>query len=304
MTHSDDTHRPGNTNRTDVSRIRSRNWMITSFKDPFKSDDKAKYQVWCKDTCKDGRDHIHVVIVYSNPVSLNRVKGLYPTAHLEIVRNVFDAIQYIKGNANGRKYDVQEIGTEPNNTRFKTVGELKNVSNPNDLDWKQFNTWQKIHENDEIKIRDWKKKVEVIYIWGESKTGKSYRAEHIAEERGYEYFSNAKFDGSFWSGVGSNRKCLIYDDWRDSHMKASEFIHFIDYNRHNMNVKGGSCSNDYELIIITTTQDPNEIYPNVGSEPKRQWLRRMNIIHLTEVYNEEEETNEVEFDLMEWLKSQ
>ena len=65
-------------------------------------------------------------------------------------------------------------------------------------------------------------------------------------------------------------------------MSISEFINFIDYNKHNMNIKGGFIKNNYELIIITSIQDPHNIYNNIidNEETREQILRRINIIDL------------------------
>ena len=66
-------------------------------------------------------------------------------------------------------------------------------------------------------------------------------------------------------------------------MSASEFIQFIDYNKHRLNIKCGSVQNNYTTIIITTVQDPEYIYEKLtrnNDEPKKQWMRRINIIHI------------------------
>ena len=63
-------------------------------------------------------------------------------------------------------------------------------------------------------------------------------------------------------------------------MKPNDFIKFIDYNRHGLNIKGGSVMNNYELIIITSIFHPNKIYSGINEESKQQWLRRMEIIDL------------------------
>ena len=71
------------------------------------------------------------------------------------------------------------------------------------------------------------------------------------------------------------------DDFRDSHMKPSEFINFIDYNIHNLNVKGGSVRNLYSTIIITSVQRLDCIYLNMANdEPRQQWERRIKVIDL------------------------
>ena len=62
-------------------------------------------------------------------------------------------------------------------------------------------------------------------------------------------------------------------------MNVSEFINFIDYNIHNMNIKNGCIKNKFKYIFITSIQSPYEIYKNyIDNEPKIQWLRRIHKI--------------------------
>lgn len=83
------------------------------------------------------------------------------------------------------------------------------------------------------------------------------------EENGIEEFEEVKYENGFWNGIGDGTGCCVYDDFRDSHMKASEFINFIDYNVHNLNIKGGNVKNNYNLIIITSVFPLNDIYLGV-----------------------------------------
>ena len=92
-------------------------------------------------------------------------------------------------------------------------------------------------------------------------------------------FNNIKYENNFWIGLG-NSKIALYDDFRDSHMKASEFINLIDYTKHIMNVKYGSVQNEYVYIIITSIQNPNLLYLQDLHEQQNQWIRRMKIINL------------------------
>lgn len=110
-----------------------------------------------------------------------------------------------------------------------------------------------------------------------------------------------KYVNSFWQGVG-NAKIAIYDDFRDSHMHPSEFINFIDYNKHTINIKGGEKQNEYSLIIITSVQDPHYIYMGMkDDEPRRQWLRRMTIVDMNPLPKEEEPatiSEDIDFELI------
>ena len=132
-----------------------------------------------------------------------------------------------------------------------------------------------------IKLSEWKKKVEVTYICGPSGAGKTTMTIAELEKANVEYFDEVKKVGDFWHGT-TGEGIAVYDDFRDSHVKASEFINFIDYNTHKLNIKGGSVVNKYEKIFITSVQSPFEIYKNMNNEPRKQWLRRMNLIMLDE----------------------
>lgn len=292
MTHSDDSLHSGNTSPECSLRIRSRVWFITSFNDELKHFDNAKYECWCDDLTEDDKYHFHQVIVFENQISFNTIKKSYPTAHIQKPKiSVFKCIEYCEANKNGKKTNFQEIGERPKNTRFQTVAELKECEEPDLLDWKQYNTYMKIHENDEIDVDDMYKDVMVYYISGPSGVGKTEKAKQIVRDNKDKFgtkVSIVKYEGEFWHGVGTGRNIAIYDDFRDSHMKPSEFINFIDYNKHYMNVKGGNCVNDYKLIIITSVQPLDDIYKNVSEEPRKQWIRRITEI---KIKDEDEEVD-------------
>jgi hypothetical protein len=105
------------------------------------------------------------------------------------------------------------------------------------------------------------------------------------EELGEISFNLIKHQSFFWLGIG-NSKIALYDDFRDSHMLPSEFINLIDYNIHNMNIKNGYVKNKYEYIVITSVQSPEDLYALMtekNQEPRKQWLRRLKIINLTDI---------------------
>lgn len=296
MTQTIDSDRLGNTCKAKRS-PRSRCWCLTVFNKEYRDTEMPKtiYQIRCDDSCKDGSWHAHMVFYFKSQISFNSVKKIFPDAHIEAAKNVCDSIGYIKNNMNGRKSIYFESGNEPKDTRFMCVKDLKECATPDELDWKQYNTWRKIHDNDEIDIDDFHKDVKVYYIQGPSGVGKTQKAIRLIRENGYKKFSNAKYENGFWCNVGSNRDVLLYDDFRDSHMKASEFINLIDYNKHSMNLKGSSCSNDYKLIIITSVQYITEIYKSCYGEPRKQWMRRVEVINLKASV---EDNDEIDIDAL------
>ena len=274
--------------------------MLTDFDESEKENKipKTLYDLRCDDTTKEGRWHAHILLYFKNAVSFNTIKKAFPNAHIEKAKDVYDAIGYIKNNQNGRKSIYYEQGTEPKNTRFATVGELKEIKNVDEIPWNCFKTWQALHEAEEIDVEEWHKDVEVFYIFGPSGVGKTECAKELIRMNKDKYgtkLSLVKFDGNFWHGVKNDGVIAVYDDFRDSHMKPSEFINFIDYNIQLMNIKGGTVKNNYKLIIISSVQPINEIYRNITGEPREQWMRRIKTIDLTE--NETSSTSDDEIDI-------
>lgn len=182
--------------------------------------------------------------------------------------------------------DIYEFGTlkERGGRRIKNILEMSD-DDAMDMDVNMLNAIFKIKGIPKTKIDDWYKEVEVYYIHGPSNTGKSLTAKNIVKEHGYDEFTELKHVGNFWNCGGIEiTGAAIYDDFRDEHMSASEFINFIDYNIHSLNYKGGYCKNKLSLIVITSVQSPDEIYEKCKGEPRLQWLRRLKIINMLDEF--------------------
>lgn len=247
---------------------------LTSFK-------TLKYYIAAKEVGeKNGKPHIHIYAAFANSVRLS-IKRLC-TAHVEYCRGSHSQnIAYVTKDGDV----IEEIGEKPKERGgFHTVQELKEIKDPGELPSIEYNTWSKIQDKERMKVKlsDWHKEVKVTFITGPSGSGKSVKAKEILmEEYGKDVEVNiVSHKNEFWQGVDGVTKIAVYDDFRDSDLKASEFIKFIDYNTHNLNVKGGMEKNVFERIVITSVQDPEWIYANLPEEPRKQWLRRMEIIRL------------------------
>lgn len=240
---------------------------------------QLKYLISCRELAPStNHEHIHIYVCFSGSVklSINKICG----AHIEPCRGTHKQnIEYIRKDGQ----IIEEIGEEPRERGGShTVKELKEIKNPDELDYKEYNTWKKIQEveNNDLEIDDFEKDIKVYFIQGPSGIGKTEKAKDIIRKNKEKYgtkFNSIKYENNFYIGVG-NAKIALYDDFRDSHMKASEFINLIDYNKHQLNIKGGSKLNNYELIIITSIQRIEDIYRHMPEEAKEQWLRRCEII--------------------------
>ena len=230
-----------------------------------------------------GHEHIHLYTHFSKPYHLSK-KIMALHIHVDVCRGTPQQnIAYVKKDGD----IIEEWGEQPKQGG-RTVKDLENIDNPDELPANYYNLWKNIKADkaNDIDIEDLKKDVEVYYISGPSGIGKTEKAKEIIRKNKEKYGSKVnmvKYENGFWLGVGT-AKIALYDDFRDSHLKASEFINFIDYNKHLLNIKGGSKMNDYNLIVITSVQPLHELYKNMSDEPKKQWIRRINNIELND-YN-------------------
>ena len=252
--------------------MKRRNWQLTlnqpelykKLSDYLKSINSLQYLVSCEETAPTtGHKHIHVFVHFKNSIKLNLKKCC--NAHIEpCYGSVDENILYIKKLENEDDKILEEIGEKPKEKEKVTIKKLKEMSQEEreELSAFYYNIVMRVKEEEvfQIKTEDFYKKVKVFYIWGESGIGKTKLSieiinyiKIIKKDKKYEIFNNVKF------------------------------INFIDYAKHTMNIKYGSIKNEYEYIIITSIQDPDELYRNyIGTdmEQKTQWIRRIEIIHL------------------------
>lgn len=228
-----------------------------------------------------GHVHYHVYVQFPNcrRLSMKKLEG----AHVEkCYASPEQNEAYVKKDGN----IVCEEGELRRCSKWSIKG-FKEMSQAEreELPPQMFNIVQKLNDAENKKIKGseyYKGKINVFWLWGESGSGKT---RHALQQIGDREFNEVKFDGNFWHGVTEDTDIALYDDWRDGHMKPTELINFIDYNRHVMNVKGGSIRNNYKEIYITTLQDPEKIYANVPEETRKQWLRRIKEIIKFEITN-------------------
>lgn len=227
-----------------------------------------------------GHKHIHFYVQFNCPVTLSKEE----TANCRIDKCRGSAqknIDYIrKVNEPEKRGEIIFEQGEPKLKGGPTIGEIKKMPKEDreELPAMYFNIVKKINDEEdaELKGTDSYKEMKVHWYWGNSGLGKTRRAYKEIGERNY---NEVKFDGNFWHGTGK-AAIALYDDFRASDMKPRELINFIDYNKHIMNIKGGSKRNEYTEIYITSIESPEEIYKNVEGEPRKQWLRRITeIIH-------------------------
>lgn len=243
---------------------------------------KPGYVIACREKApKTGHEHIHIYVQWGKKIRVITKKNDWEGAHIEQCKgSPEDNKKYIEKDGD----IIWEEGTFKgfkNKNSFPTIKEVKEMSKEerDNLPIQYYNIVQKINieENNILDANNAYKQVTVIYYWGKSGVGKTKTALQYIKEYCSAAYCEVKYVNNFWIGVNTNCSTALYDDFRDSHMKPSEFINFIDYNIHNMNTKGGYVKNTFRHIFITSIQSPYEIYKNTPEEYKEQWLRRMEI---------------------------
>jgi len=229
-----------------------------------------------------GHEHIHFFVQFKKNIRLS-IKRLCGCHVDKCFGTTEQNVAYVRkdGDIIWEEGNLKKQG-------FLSISDIKKMScsDRDGLPAHYFNTVEKLFSKDVCNLRpsDSFKKVKVYYISGRSGIGKTRFAHYLI---GNEMYNVVKFENGFWMGITNQTRIALYDDWRDSHMDASEFLHFIDYNKQVMNVKGGFMLNNYTIIIITSILSLKTIYQDASLEDREQWTRRVEEIYLSVVSNDE-----------------
>jgi len=281
--------------------VRSKHIQLTINKDIIKyyeeikdyliNEKKATYFISCLEENKRNELHIHIYVQFNERIRLY-ARDVYH-AHIEGCNgSTTDNQNYIIKIKKLFKVNntLDEIGTPKMITSRKKGDKIKFASQLKGLPFEEvkishYKIWKEVNLNKTLTPAiTHKPDLKVYYLWGESGVGKSKKVftELIGKDEQYDQVS---FNGTFWDGVNTEEpsEIAVYDDFRPSDMKPSEFIKFIDKNVHPMNIKyERNWFNRYKRIYITSIFDPHEIYSSIPEEAKNQWLRRTEIIHVEE----------------------
>lgn len=239
------------------------------------------YLISCKEIAPTTwHEHIHIFVCFKNAIklSLKKCEG----AHIEYCKgSVQQNIDYVKKDGK----IIDEIGEVPRERGGShTVKELSEIDSPDEIDWKEYNTWRRINEEkrkeesfmkmlSEIK-EDKIKGPEVIYFTGDSGIGKTYSAYKYALNK-YEEKDIGKitFNEGFADIVNPKAKCLVCEEFRPSDLKASKLLEFMDKYGASINVKGGFEYVRPETIIFASIFNPKYLYND--EEKNEQFTRRI-----------------------------
>lgn len=284
------------------------------------------YFISCRETCPDtGNTHWHIYCHFNCPVRLSKNKCFH--SHLELCRGTpTENRNYIKKineeffhgvpaewyHTDDNHEDIEEYGTLPRGMGGHLTGDdikkmtVEEITMHDPRCHKAYLGAKNILETpSKIGWNNSRKTVKCFYIQGPSGSHKSDNAEYIGmkSELDPDGYNKIIFSNGFWDVTGTDSKIAIYDEFRDSHMKPSEFIRLIDYRVNKMNIKGGSITNKWELIIFTSIQSFDKLWKGMRDkeESRKQWERRIEVIDFykaTKSPHENEDMYEERLDVL------
>lgn len=227
------------------------------------------YVIIGKEVGEQGTPHLQGYIEFHKRMRLTGVKKVNGKAHWEVRRgSALLAANYCKKENNWADKGVmggQGIRTDLDNVRLLALEEgMRGVTMHGSF--QQIKVAEKFltyHEEP----RDWKP--EVIWIYGETGSGKSKTAREICTGDVF-----TKSEGSkWWDGYDGHEEVII-DDFRSSWWCLTYMLRLLDRYECQVEIKGGLRQFKPKKIVVTSIYKPEECYIGVG-EDINQLLRRI-----------------------------
>lgn len=125
----------------------------------------------------------------------------------------------------------------------------------------------------------------VIWIYGPSGSGKSRYAQQIATrlEVSHQYRTYYKSGNNKWFNGYDSHEITIINDIRQDTLQFNELLQLTDRHPVQVEIKGSSRQFKSEVIIITSSKHPRNIYKNKYiDDNNNQLLRRINSLYKIE----------------------
>ena len=271
----------------DYSGKMSRSWLLTinNFTDADVRQIRAEntvYKVWQFEIGKKGTKHLHCVLYFKNA----RIwpKKRYPTARIEIPRDLNDCINYCKKErtrvdgpweegecpCQGRRKDLEQLAES-----IKNGASLRDIALENPSHFIRYHRGLQAYKETLMKPRDKSKPMKVYWIYGNAGLGKSryvwdtYDVEDIYPK-----------DNTIWWNGYYQQKVIIWDDFSEK-VDFRYFLRVTDRFPEQVQTKGGYVQLNSEHLYITCEFPPEEIFGGTDNI-KEQCLRRINVIYRME----------------------
>jgi len=236
---------------------------------------KCRYLIVGAETAPEtGTQHLQGYCYFENAKRFSTMKNMLPAGtHLESAKGT--AIQNqkycSKENVVLERGDIPSQGKRTDLVQCKEL--IEDGANMRDIIATASST-QTIRAAEKIlsyfeKKRDWKP--EVVWLWGESGTGKTKLAQESCTDP---WWSGKNL--KWWQGYDGHED-VILDDFRGDFCTFHELLRILDRYPYTVEVKGGSRQLLAKRIIITCPYPPDRVY-HVPEEQLCQLIRRITTI--------------------------
>lgn len=250
-------------------------------------DSDVRYICWGLETCPTtGKQHLQGYIELKEKKTFTGIKKLLNSekVHLEPRYGTQEqAIEYCKKEGNfyewgqkknpGSRTDIRDVRAAAAEGGMRGVLE-ETVCDDEGVTKPRFGYQACRHAELYLKYCDTGKvcKPEVIWIYGESGTGKSRKANEMCPE------AYIKSEGSKWFDGYDGQSDIILDDFRQSWMSMQTLLNILDWVPTRVENKGGVRQLKAKRIVITTIKSPEQHYVEYEDEPQIQLIRRIDRI--------------------------
>lgn len=294
---------------------RSRAWSITINNPEEKDIEEFKnlpYSYLCFEMEKGENEtpHIQGFIYNKEPIRFNTLKNKLEKAHIEkCTKPPLANIRYCQKEDNGTFWEkgVRPLSVAKDDKKKNDLESLleKKEITKKDVDdllaYRYIRGIKKFRKMLEEIKEDRLCKPEIIYIYGNSGSGKTYKAWKIAAENyGTENISDISFANSFGNATNVHADCLVYDEFRPAQLDAATFLKLTDGYGMTLNIKHSMVYIRPKCVIITSIKHPDEIYKE---EMNEQFKRRITqFINMNENPWKEKEVEEIHFNPFEKIQ--
>lgn len=250
----------------------------------------------------DTAPHYHIYLNFGSSGVDSKIVaqwfGLQESQVNRIQGRATDMLQYLTHSNDSQKnkyqYSPSEVianfDFEAEIEKSKILGDFKKYSYAEQLKYidtlpvsekkTAFGTLQKLWQmHCQMLSLEPNRNIEVMFIYGQSGTGKTTYAKKFAASRGYDCCISSSSNDPFQDYLG--QKCMILDDMRDSTFRFEDFLKIIDNNTSSsIQARYGNKIFSGDLIIITSSVPLSYWYRSLiynNSESLKQLYRRISV---------------------------